>query len=484
MKLNLRKAALLLSSLLISSLAFGQNIVLPDLLKGDIVLQQQTNARIWGKAKPAATVTVTTSWNGKSYTANAASDSLWAVKVETPEAGYTPYSVTIKSGNEEVALENVLIGDVWFCGGQSNMTMPLQGMIGCYVEGAARDIALAGTNKGLRYVTIGQNKFKESHPEYFTKGIWYKSSPATAASFSAAGYYFGAMLTQALDIPIGLISCNWSGSFVEDWIDSALLEKYPDQKVFGAEFTKAFTQMFYGMLEPTSNYTIKGMIWYQGESNVGSPNYTERLDAAVALWREKFELEEMPFYIVELAPYKYNQGYEDKCPYLREQQFKASKLIPNSGYVSTNDLWYDYETTMIHPCQKKPVGERLAYLALSKAYGFGNPCEGPEYDSVRFEEGAAFVSFNNVANGWKDTGVITGFEIAGADKVFHPATATYARAFRRGGTPGKSPYEIKVVSEEVPEPVAVRYCFRDILIGNVYNTEGLPLIPFRTDDWE
>ena len=163
------------------------------------------------------------------------------------------------------------------------MAMPLKGMFNCAVDNAAEEIMSSGANRGLRYVTVKQHQATESDPSYFTEGIWYSSSPATAADFSATGYFFGEALGQALDIPIGLISCNWSGSFVEDWMSSELIEKYPDQEVFGADFTKAFTKMYYGMFEPASMYTVKGMIWYQGESNVGSPNYTERLMAAVDL---------------------------------------------------------------------------------------------------------------------------------------------------------------------------------------------------------
>lgn len=464
------------------------SIVLPDILNGEIVLQQQTNARIWGKASPGKDVSVNTSWNNATYTVKAGSDSLWAVKVATPEASFTPYSVTISSGKDKISLSDVLIGDVWFCGGQSNMQMPLKGMISCYVEGAAEDIATSAQYKGLRYVTVAQKKLTESHPEYFPAGSWNASGPATAGDFSATGFYFGSLLSQALDIPIGLISCNYSGSFVEDWFDKDLLEKYPDQKVFGAEFTKAFTQLYYGMFEPTSKYTVKGMIWYQGESNVGSPNYTERLAAAVELWKSRFEVEKLPFYIVELAPYAYNNGYEGQSPFLREQQLKAAKVIPDGGFVSTSDLVYPYETTMIHPAQKKAVGHRLAYVALSKAYGFGNPCEGPEFDGLEVEDGAAWVTFKNCPNGFMVTGPFEGFEIAGEDGVFYPATASTGFRRPKPGEPrragGFRAAVLRVSSESVPDPVAVRYCFKDFVIGNIHNTEGLPMVPFRTDNWD
>ena len=212
----------------------------------------------------------------------------------------------------------------------------------------------------------------------------------------------------------------------------------------------------------------------------GSPDYTERLAAAVELWKSDFGLERMPFYIVELAPYLYNNGYEEQCPYLREQQFEAGRTIPDAGMISTYDLAYDYETTMIHPARKKEVGRRLAYMALSKAYGFGNPVEGPVYKSMSVEGSELTVRFDNADNGFRVAGPLKGFELAGADKVFHPADAKVVMKFGRGPDGG---FMVKVTSDEVPEPVAVRYCFRDFLIGNLYNVEGWPAVPFRSDNW-
>ena len=468
----------------------AQDIVLPDLLKGSVVLQQKTDARIWGKARPGAKITVRTPWNDASYTSLADKDSLWSVKVATPGASYTPYDITISSNKEKVTMKDVLIGDVWFCGGQSNMEMPLKGLMGCYVEGAANAILTSGNNKGLRYATVQRNKASEEQKGCFTKGIWYKSSAATVADVTACGYFFGEALSQALDYPIGLVSCSWSGSFLEDWMDKDLLKKYPDQKVFGAEFTKAYTNYYYGMLEPASKFTIKGMIWYQGESNVGSPDYAERLAAAVELWKSKFELKSMPFYIVELAPWLYSQGFENKCPYLREQQFKASKIIPDAGIVSTNDLALPWEKEVIHPARKKEVGQRLAMLALNKAYGFNLTAEGPVYKSMRIEEdGSAFLTFDNVPTGFMNNGEITGFEAAGDDKKFYPAKAQTLIKFNRDnldstGAPRGLIFGVKVTSEDVKNIVAVRYCFRDYLIGNLHNVEGFPAFPFRTDNWE
>ena len=468
-----------------------QSIILPDLLQGEIVLQQQTDARIWGKAAPGAQITVNTSWNGRDYRVKAGADSLWSVKVRTPEASYTPYDIKIASGREQVVLQEVLIGDVWICGGQSNMAMPIKGMFNCTVDAAAETIMRSAKNKGLRYVTVEQHQATESEPGYFTKGTWHKSGPATAGDFSATGYFFGQALLEALDYPVGLISCNWSGSFVEDWMDKALVEKYPNQELFGAEFTKAPTKMYYGMFEPVSRYTVKGMIWYQGESNVGSPDYTERLLAAVDLWQRKLELKTLPFYLVEIAPFNYNKGFELFSGDLRAQQLQVARALPESGLACTNDLVYSYEQDQIHPAQKKAVGERLAMLALSKTYGFGNPCEGPVYREMIVDGSAVSVLFDNAPNGFANNGDIQGFELAGEDGVFYPAQATVgfapfrpspdgSRAQRGMGMMG---FAIRLTSDQVPAPVAVRYGFGPFKLGNLHNTEGLPAYPFRTDDW-
>lgn len=482
--MTMKKA--IISALLFSALSLAvqaQSLILPDLLKGDIVLQQKTEARIWGKAKPGAEVKVQTSWDNKVYKVKAASDSLWNVKVSTLEASYTPYSIQVSSGKESQLIDNILFGDVWFCGGQSNMAMPLKGMFNCAVDNAAEEIMSSGANRGLRYVTVKQHQATESDPSYFTEGIWYSSSPATAADFSATGYFFGEALGQALDIPIGLISCNWSGSFVEDWMSSELIEKYPDQEVFGADFTKAFTKMYYGMFEPASMYTVKGMIWYQGESNVGSPNYTERLMAAVDLWKSKFELDVLPFYLVEIAPYNYNKGYGMMSADLRGQQLCAASLLPESGLACTNDLVYEYEFNNIHPAQKKSVGQRLAMLALSKTYGFGNPCEGPLFSEMRIDGNAALILFDNAPDGFLDYGSFKGFEIAGEDRVFHPAKAELTFVRSQGSVRTMPRLGVKLTCPEVEVPVAVRYGYGPFTPGNLYSTAGLPAYPFRTDDW-
>ena len=231
--------------------------------------------------------------------------------------------------------------------------------------------------------------------------------------------------------------------------------------------------MYNGMLKPLQNYTIKGFLWYQGESNVGKhKTYGERLKTMVELWRKEWGLGELPFYFVEIAPFGSAEGTGNAL--LREAQFKAQALIPNSAMISTNDLVEPYEAYNIHPKDKKHVGERLAYQALSKTYHIGGiEPESPVYKSMEIKDNAAILSFSHADNGFNRMNQMAGFEMAGEDKVFYPAQAEIA---------GRN--QIKVTCEKVARPVAVRYGFRDFLPGNVANLRELPLVPFRTDNWE
>lgn len=289
------------------------------------------------------------------------------------------------------------------------------------------------------------------------------------------------MMNQVLDIPIGIINSSWGGSTVEGWLPRDIVAQYPDinlerdiRKEEGHDWWHYMspTLMYNGMIKPLQNYTIKGFLWYQGESNVGKhKTYAERLKTMVELWRKEWGLGELPFYYVEIAPYGSSENYYSAL--LREAQFNAQKIIPNSGMISTNDLVENYEQYNIHPKDKSNVGKRLAYMALSKTYQIkGIEAVGPVYKSMEIKDGAALLSFDNAGGGFNRMTDIQGFEIAGEDKVFYPAKAEL-----NGG-------QIKVSSDKVPTPAAVRYGFRDFKPGNVANIRELPLYPFRTDNWE
>ena len=220
---------------------------------------------------------------------------------------------------------------------------------------------------------------------------------------------------------------------------------------------------------PITNYNVNGFIWYQGESNIGAHTvYAERLKNMVTLWREMWDDYNIPFYYAEIAPYEYGEG--DRSPYLRESQFDAQKIISNSGMISTNDLVEEYEKYNIHPRNKTDVGKRLAYMALNRKYHFSQTeANGPEFASMEIVDNKAIINFNYAHNGFNRTDNITGFEIAGEDGVFVPAKARVKNL------------QVEVYHYEISSPAAVRYCFRNFLIGNLANTRELPVVPFRTD---
>ncbi len=237
-----------------------------------------------------------------------------------------------------------------------------------------------------------------------------------------------------------------------------------------------------GTFNPILNYTVKGILFYQGCSNVGDPGnqYSERLKLLVEQWRGQFGLGEIPFYFVEIAPYHYDDVNGTQGALLREQQQRAARMIPNSSLICTNDLVYPYETTQIHPAQKQQVGERLAYTALSRDYGFeGLLYKSSSYKDMQVKGDAVYIHLQDNYHTDAPFEQIEGFELAGEDRVFHPATAQHF--WQPGG--GYWDEAIRLTCPEVQHPVAVRYCFRNFQLGNVKNGGNLPLFPFRTDNW-
>ena len=461
-------------------------VTLPHLVSDGMVIQHSSDVRLWGWDKPGKKVTVTTSWSDETAQATTGKDGRWLVSVKSPAASFTPLEITFDDG-EKTTVKNVLAGEVWVCAGQSNMEMTVRGFDMCPVVDYNNDVLDAAD--GIRSAKIPSRMSTTPLDDADTS--WRISSAHTVSGFSATGYFFAKTLRKALNVPIGLIETNKGGSRVESWLDEDNLKKYTKEDLDSATMKNRFKWDFHYPLlwcnatfHPILNYTVKGIIYYQGCSNVGDPagQYTERLKMLVEQWRRDFKEGDIPFYFVQIAPYVYGDGIEGTSgAKLREQQYNASKVIPNSGIVCTNDLVYTYEKGQIHPAQKQQVGQRLAYQALNKTYGFKDIiCESPVYKSMIIQDGAAYISFDNLANGYSRWEDIEGFEIAGADKKFHKATAVKYWA------PGNDPRNetICVSSPEVKAPVAVRYCFKNFEIGNLKNQGGLPLIPVRTDNWE
>lgn len=470
----MRKSILIILCLSFFATSFAMP-VLPEIMSDNMVLQQKTNVKIWGKADAGKAIEVNPSWTTAIAKTTVDKYGNWMVTVATPEASFTPYSISISDG-EEVVLNNVLIGEVWFASGQSNMNRTLNGATSNPVLGANETIAFSGMNKGIRIATILKTAAME--PQEMVNGTWKESNPENAADFSATAYHFAETLYQSLNVPIGIIASSWGGTTVEGCTNREILKKYPDvdldQKAIEAlSSAKQPMVMYNAMIHPLKNYTIKGFIWYQGESNVGEHEvYAQRLANMVDLWRSDWNLGNLPFYYVEIAPYDYG---EKQAQYLREAQYKAQSLIPNSGMISTNDLVETYEIDNIHPRNKRDVGRRLGFMAMSDTYGYKSVwSRGPEYKSMEVKDGKIILSFYNTEDGFGGAEKINGFEIAGSDEEFHPAI----------GEIDKGKRTVIVSNENVPNPIAVRYCFKNFQIGNLYNTRELPAVPFRTDDFE
>lgn len=487
------KRVLFFLVMLAAALPVSAEVRLPSILGSNMVLQRNTEVRLWGGASEGKTVTIQTSWNGKKYKVRSDADGRWMVKVPTGEAG-GPYTIKISDG-KEVVLENILLGEVWICGGQSNMEMPMCGFMYQPVEGSVEHILYsASETPNIRLFSVPRVSSKE--PQDDCGGTWMISNPRSVSTFSAVGYMFGKVLTKAMDgIPVGLISANWGGSRIECWMTEEAIDGIEginhEVSKSGNTDTTAPQWLYNGLIHPVRNFTAKGFIWYQGCSNRHNWfDYKKLMVSLVDFWRECWGDDDMPFYYTQLAPYAYDGDNLRSLPLVIEAQYQAVKEIPHSGIAATTDLG---NRTCIHPSRKYEVAERLAFLALANDYGVdGVPRPAPVYKDMEAVEdenrGKMLVlSFENLSGGYQwnepdsfrvyeDDGHCTpqGFEIAGADKVWHEARASFRWWENR----------IEVWSENVPEPVAVRYAFKNFPAkANVVTTLGQPLAPFRTDNW-
>ena len=491
-------AALLLSFLGVHALE------LPEIIGNDMMLQQQTSARLWGWAKGGSTVEVNTSWNTETYRATADKQSgRWELQIQTPAASYEPQSLTIKGDGETRQIENVLIGEVWFCSGQSNMEMPLGGFWNCPVRGANEEIALSGRyRRSIRVATIAKKDALE--PQDRVPGGWKVCEPQNAGSFSACGYFFAQTLTEILDVPVGIINCSWGGSCVEGWLPKEILLTYHDglTPTGDADYLRKMV-MFNGMLHPLAGYTVKGFLWNQGESNMGrEKEYIDRFKTMVRLWRKMWRQgdDPLPFYTVELPGYSYGDVDGTDCANFRAAQHQIAHELENCGCVSTNDLILPYEAEQIHGCRKKEIGQRLAYMAATRDYGIqGIHAEAPEFQRMKTIEvatkdlnivaGSAMAAnpndkgqivclyFTNLAEGVDRLFDIEGFEAAGADGVWHKATVWAESDWR---DPEYQGCYLKLICPEAGRVKNVRYNYHNFTTTQLHNCFGLPVVPFTT----
>ena len=469
----------------------------PRLFSDNMVLQAGTNAAIWGWADDGALVWVIFRNEVVSVRAQ---NGKWLVHLHNLEPG-GPYNLTITSANT-LQFTNVMVGEVWVAGGQSNMEFPLRdSFLG------AGDIASAG-NPMIRFLKVPHTRLDV--PTNDIRGNWTEAAPATVANNSAVAYYFARDLQAKLRVPIGIIESDWGGTPAEVWMDYDFLHgnahwegeiikdwvvqesRYHERlKAFDNEKRRAqennteFTnrppgrpwkpaELYNGMIAPLIPYAIKGVIWYQGEGNAGSleraQQYHSLFPGLIRDWRSLWGEGDFPFLLVQLAPFMdiQNQPGPSAWASLREAQLESTKILPNVGMAVITDVGMEHN---IHPTKKMPVGERLAMAAYAIAYHQPIEGSGPAYRGMRVEGSHIVVTFDHVGGGLvARNGDLTGFAIAGPDEKFYWAGAQI-----------ESSDKVIVFSPAVQNPVAVRFGWANYPVVNLWNKAGLPASPFRTD---
>ena len=496
---------LLLLLVLSAKLSLSAQVKLPALVSDNMVLQQNAKVNLWGWAAPNEKINIYLGWSNLPVNVTADAEGNWKTTVETPQGGQAAYDITIEASNK-ITLKNILIGEVWLCSGQSNMFFPVGREEGTWKTGVKNyeEEVKNAVFPNIRLFTVALNA--SAKPLEDVTGSWRICSPESIKTFSAAAYFFGRDLYQKLNVPIGLISTSWGGTKAEAWTAQNVLEEdvaflpilqedAKNEKVYQEKLeayylaltneriasaanapksqlkkpkkepNKTSYVLYNAMLHPLVNYTIKGAIWYQGESNSGKAYlYRSLFPTMVKSWREEWKQGEFPFYYVQITPHK-GQNAE-----IREAQLMSLKTIPNSGMVVTTDVG---DAQNIHPIDKQTVGYRLALIAIAKTYGENKLVySGPIFNHMKIKKQKVQLFFDYADSGLKQTGdTLKEFEIAGNDQVFYPAEAKID---------GKT---IIVTSPKVKEPAAVRFAWKAVPEPNLFNNENLPASPFRTDEW-
>jgi sialate O-acetylesterase len=432
------------------------DVRLSSLISDNMMFQRDVPARVWGWADRGEKVTVRLDKLERTAAANERGE--WLVEFPPLAAG-GPYEMTVR-GRNTILVKNILIGEVWVCSGQSNMEWAV-------VVSRDRDKEIeAAEYPSIRLFTV--SKKQTDTPERDCQGRWQPCSKQSIAYFSSVAYFFGRKLHQDLKVPVGLVVAAVGGTRIEPWTPACGVDAVAELK---ADKKGTNGDLFNGMIHPLTPLRIRGVIWYQGEGNVGDGMiYFHRMRALVAGWRHVWGQGDFPFYYVQIAPLNWGgkSGYEQ--PALWEAQTAALR-IPNTGMVVTNDIGNIGDA---HPRNKQEVGRRLALWALAKTYGQREVvCASPIYKAMRVEGNRIRISFAGASGGLgsRNDKPLTWFQIAGADRKFVSAQARID-----GET-------VVVWSEQIDKPVAVRFAWHQIAEHNLMNQAGLPASPFRTDDW-
>ncbi|MCC9137607.1 sialate O-acetylesterase [Pontibacter silvestris] len=442
------------------------NVQLPAVFSNHMVLQQNSEVTVWGWAKTGEEVTVIPSWNNTPIKVKADNLAKWQVKLQTPAAGGGPYTIKVQ-GYNTIEIEDVLIGEVWLCSGQSNMEWTARAGI----DHAAEEVPKANY-PSIRFFSV-QHRTADA-PQLDLNGEWVVCTPKTMIDFSAVGYFFGRELYQNLNVPVGLINSSWGGTPAEIWMNADTIAADKELAEAAAELKEVEWgpvqpgKAYNAMIAPLIPFKIAGALWYQGEANTGNPEeYAQLLPALIRNWRSEWN-SKFPFYFVQIAPWK---DYAPQQGVLLRDAQRRSLRVPNTGMVVVSDIG---NNDNIHPTNKIDVGVRLANWALNKTYGKKDIVfSGPLYRDMKVEGKKIRIFFDHIGKGLVTKGKeLTGFEIAGPDQKFVKANAKID-----GNT-------VVVQAKSVKNPVAVRFEWSNAVDPNLFNTAGLPASSFRTDDWK
>ena len=462
---------------LLFSQSIKAEIKLPAIVSSNMVLQRNTTVVLWGWADANEKITIETSWLKQKMKLKADNEGNWRIEVETTNSKATQ-RIKISSEASDIILENILFGEVWLCSGQSNMYQPLKGYNGQPTFGSNTAVAKS-YNTNLRLFSVDKVGSKTPMQDIENYTAWQQASPTNVLDFSAIGYFFGQQLQEILACPVGIIHTSWGGSLVQAWMSNEAISPYQKVDLEKVDVSKKAnripTALFNSMINPLVPYAIKGVLWYQGESNRKEPeNYKKLFPAMVEDWRTRWAIGDFPVYYVQIAPYTYDKksSYQtvENTAFIREAQLECLDLIPNAGIAITMDIG---DENSIHPPKKKEVADRLLYNALNQTYGYKTiDYASPTYASHEVKDGGVIVKFKNAATGLYSYDKLEGFEIAGADKIFYPADAKIVNR-----------KEVYVMSDKVQNPVAVRYAWCNWIVGTLFDTNLLPASSFRTDKW-
>ena len=463
------------------SFSSSAQIELSNLFSDNMVLQQESHVNIWGKAKKNQELIIYTSWSEKIIRTIVKDDGSWEVKIKTPSAG-GPYNIQVTCDGETKTINNVLIGEVWLASGQSNMEMTLSGNNREPVNGSLDAIANSNNTK-IRFFNVKVKVSEERIDDI--EGEWLEANFKNTPNFSAVAYSFAKYLNQVLDIPFGIINSPKDGSVAEAWISQDVLKKITTNKELSYYAKQPHNNpsvLFNGMINAIIPFTIKGVIWYQGEGNSGRyQNYMKLMNGLIKNWRDEWGLGDFPFYFVQLAPNgSLGQGNGTSQAFLREAQLKTMLSVKNTGMAVTLDIG---STITNHPPEKLLIGKRLAYWALAKNYGFnGLPHSGPVYESMKVKNNKVYVNFKFAKNGVTSySKPLSGFEIAGEDKIFYSADASIDPHWSAGW---ENRSVLTLSNKNVPNPLYIRYGWKNYIEGALYNVEGLPASSFRSYDFD